>query len=120
MKLIATWTQATINALLVARDGALLIAAGSATRQRLPGADPSSNVISEGATLALVMPAWEIDLWGKLAARTEAARRDVLANAALAQGVRTSLAAQVATLYLDLLDLDQQLAIALGDDDQAV
>jgi multidrug efflux system outer membrane protein len=68
-------------------------------------------VISEGATLALVMPAWEIDLWGKLAARTEAARRDVLANAALAQGVRTSLAAQVATLYLDLLDLDQQLAI---------
>lgn len=88
-----------------------LNAAGSATRQRLPGADPSSNVISEGATLALVMPAWEIDLWGKLAARTEAARRDVLANAALAQGVRTSLAAQVATLYLDLLDLDQQLAI---------
>ncbi len=88
-------------------------AAGSATRQLSPGADPSSNVITEGASLALVMPAWEIDLWGKLAARTEAARRDVLANAALAQGVRISLAAQVATLYLDLLDLDQQLAITL-------
>lgn len=86
-------------------------AAGSATRQRVPGANPSSNVISEGATLGLVMPAWEIDLWGKLAARSEAARRDVLANEALAQGVRISLAAQVATLYLDLLDLDNQLAI---------
>ena len=86
-------------------------AAGSATRQRMPGADPSSNVISEGASLGLVMPAWEIDLWGKLAARSEAARRDVLANAALAEGVRISLAAQVATLYLDLLDLDNQLTI---------
>jgi multidrug efflux system outer membrane protein len=86
-------------------------AAGSATRQRMPDADPSSNVISEGATLGLVMPAWEIDLWGKLAARSEAARRDVLANEALAQGVRISLAAQVATLYLDLLDLDHQLAV---------
>jgi multidrug efflux system outer membrane protein len=86
-------------------------AAGSATRQRLPGADPSSNVISESASLGLVMPAWEIDLWGKLAARTEAARRDMLANAALAEGVRISLAAQVSTLYLELLDLDNQLAI---------
>jgi outer membrane protein, multidrug efflux system len=87
-------------------------AAGAVTRQRMPGADPSSNVISEGANLGLVMPAWEIDLWGKLAARTEAARRDVLASAALAEGVRISLAAQVSTLYLELLDLDSQLAIS--------
>jgi multidrug efflux system outer membrane protein len=86
-------------------------ATGSATRQRMPGADPSSNVVSEGANLGLVMPAWELDLWGKLAARSEAARRDVLANAALAEGVRISLAAQVSTLYLDLLDLDNQFAI---------
>lgn len=88
-------------------------AAGSATRQRMPGADPSANVITEGANLGLAMPAWEIDLWGKLAARSEAARRDVLASAAQAQGVRISLAAQVSTLYLDLLDLDNQLAITL-------
>ena len=88
-------------------------ASGSAVRQRMPGADPSGNVITEGANLGLVMPAWEIDLWGKLAARSEAARRDVLASEALAQGVRISLAAQVSTLYLDLLDLDNQLAITL-------
>ncbi len=54
------------------------------------------------------MPAWEIDLWGRLEARTEAARREVLANAALADGVRTSLIAQVSSLYLELLDLDAQ------------
>jgi outer membrane protein, multidrug efflux system len=88
-----------------------LDAAASAARQRTPGADPAANVISESAALTLVMPAWEIDLWGKLAARTEAARRDVLASAAAAQGVRISLAAQVSTLYLDLLDLDNQIAI---------
>lgn len=84
---------------------------GSATRQRMPGADPSSNRVGESANLGLVMPAWEIDLWGRLAAGTEAARRDLLASAALAQGVRISIAAQVSTLYLDLLDLDNQLAI---------
>jgi multidrug efflux system outer membrane protein len=87
-------------------------ATGSAVRQRAPGADPSSNVISEGTALGLAVPTWEIDLWGKLAAQTEAARRDVLANTALAQGVRISLAAQVATLYIELLDLDNQLVIS--------
>ncbi|HEX5676280.1 MAG TPA: transporter, partial [Azonexus sp.] len=56
-------------------------ATGSALRQRTPGADPSANVISESAALGLVMPVWEIDLWGKLAAQTEAARREVLASA---------------------------------------
>ncbi|MBP9906983.1 MAG: efflux transporter outer membrane subunit [Rhodoferax sp.] len=85
--------------------------AGSATRQRMPGADPVSNKVSESANLGLVMPAWEIDLWGRLAAGTEAARRDLLSSAALAQGMRISIAAQVSTLYLDLLDLDNQLAI---------
>ena len=88
-----------------------LNATASASRQRTPGADPSANVISESAALGLVMPVWEIDLWGKLAAQTEAARREVLASAALAQGVRISLAAQVSGLYLELLDLDNQLAI---------
>ncbi len=86
-------------------------ASASAGRQRTPGADPAANVISQSATLTLVMPAWEIDLWGKLAARTEAARRDVLASEAAAQGVRISVAAQVSTLYLDLLDLDNQIEI---------
>ena len=88
-----------------------LNAAGAVSRQRAPGGNPSSNVVSEGASLSLVMPAWEIDLWGRLAARTEAARRELLANVALADGVRISVAAQVSTLYLDLLDLDHQQAI---------
>ncbi|MBP6382101.1 MAG: efflux transporter outer membrane subunit [Pseudomonadales bacterium] len=84
---------------------------GSATRQRTPGAKPDRNSISESSSLSLGVSAWEIDLWGKLAARTEAARRDVLANEALVEAVRISLVAQVSSLYLDLLDLDNQLGI---------
>jgi outer membrane protein, multidrug efflux system len=83
--------------------------AGTAVRERMPGAHPTDNQIRESWVFALAMPAWEIDLWGRLAARTEAARRDVLANAALAEGVRISLVAQVSSLYLELLDLDNQL-----------
>lgn len=83
--------------------------AGAAVRERMPGVLPTDNQIRESWVFALAMPAWEIDLWGRLAAHTEAARRDVLANAALAEGVRTSLVAQVSSLYLELLDLDNQL-----------
>jgi multidrug efflux system outer membrane protein len=88
-----------------------LNAAGAVSRQRAPAGSRSSNVVSEGASLSLVMPAWEVDLWGRLASRTEAARRELLANVALADGVRVSVAAEVSTRYLDLLDLDHQQAI---------
>ena len=84
----------------------------SATRQRMPGAHPTINQISEGGTAGVSIPAWEIDLWGKLGDRAEAARRELLAQEALAQGVRISLVAQVASLYLELIDLDNQIAIA--------
>lgn len=84
----------------------------AATRQRMPGAHPTENQIGDSGTAGLSIPAWEIDLWGKLGDRAEAARRELLAQEALAQGVRISLVAQVASLYLELLDLDHQIAIA--------
>ncbi len=86
-------------------------ASAAASRERMPGFDPRENRIGESAWLGLSLPAWEIDLWGRLAARAEAARMEVLASAALADGVRTSLIAQVSSLYLELLDLDAQQAI---------
>lgn len=89
-----------------------LALSGSTTRQRLPGANPSENVIGENGSFGLSNPAWEIDLWGKLADRSEAARQQLLASEATAQAVRTSLVAQVATSFLELLDLDNQLAIS--------
>lgn len=84
----------------------------AAARERMPGAHPRNNRVGEYGSLSLAMPAWEIDLWGKLADRSEAARRQVLATDAAAQVVRISLVAQVSALYLDLLDIDNQLEIS--------
>ncbi|BCL75216.1 RND transporter [Jeongeupia sp. HS-3] len=55
---------------------------------------------------------WEIDLWGKLANLTEAARRDYLGAAYNRDGVEIALDAEVAQTYFNLRALDAQLAIA--------
>lgn len=85
---------------------------GNTTRQRTPGMNPNENRISENATLALSIPAWEIDLWGKLRDRSEVRFRELLSTEAEREAIRISLMAQVTTLYLDLLDLDKQMEIS--------
>jgi multidrug efflux system outer membrane protein len=55
---------------------------------------------------------WEIDLWGKIRRATEAARADLLAAEDSRRGVILSLVTSVATAYIDLRSLDQQLGIA--------
>lgn len=90
--------------------------AASAARQRAPGLSSGGNRVGESASFA-VPAAWELDLWGRLADRSEAARQTVRASEANLDAVRISLAAQVASLYLDLLDLDAQRAITLSTRD---
>lgn len=55
---------------------------------------------------------WEIDVWGKLRRATEAARADLAAAEDVRSGVILSLVTSVATAYIDLRSLDQQLEIA--------
>jgi multidrug efflux system outer membrane protein len=55
---------------------------------------------------------WEIDLWGKIRRATEAARADLMAAEEARSGVILSLVTSVATAYIDLRSLDQQLEIA--------
>jgi multidrug efflux system outer membrane protein len=55
---------------------------------------------------------WEIDLWGKIRRATEAAKADLLAAEDFRSGVILSLVTSVATAYIDLRSLDQQLDIA--------
>lgn len=55
---------------------------------------------------------WEIDLWGKIRRATEAAQADLLATEDFRSGVILSLVTSVATAYVDLRSLDQQLEIA--------
>ena len=55
---------------------------------------------------------WEIDLWGKVRRRTEAARADVWANEEARRGIVLSVAANAAAGYVALRDLDRRLQIA--------
>jgi len=54
---------------------------------------------------------YEVDLWGKLRRATEAARAELLATEATYTSVIITLVADVASTYLLLLDLDEQLVI---------
>jgi multidrug efflux system outer membrane protein len=55
---------------------------------------------------------WEIDIWGKLRRATEAAKADLAAAEDVRSGVILSLVTSVATAYIDLRSLDEQLEIA--------
>jgi len=61
---------------------------------------------------ALLTVSWEIDLWGRIRRLSEAALANVLASDDARNGVILSLVASVATNYLNLRGLDEQLVIA--------
>ncbi len=55
---------------------------------------------------------WEIDLWGRVRRLSEAARAELLATGEARRGVILSLVSSVASGYLQLRGLDEQLSIA--------
>ena len=55
-----------------------------------------------------------MDLWGRVRRLNESARAQLLASEEAQHGVRLSLLGEVATDYLELLELDQELKIAIG------
>lgn len=58
------------------------------------------------------MPAYEVDLWGRIRRATEASRARLLATEDAQRIVRQTLVAQVASAYLELLELDLELEIS--------
>jgi multidrug efflux system outer membrane protein len=60
----------------------------------------------------LAMPAYEVDLWGRIRRANEAARAQLLATIQAERTVRQTLVSQVATAYLQLRELDLELEIA--------
>jgi multidrug efflux system outer membrane protein len=67
--------------------------------------------ISENFVLAANL-SYEIDLWGKLRRANEAARAELLATVEARNAVTITLIADVASIYLLLLDLDSRVDIA--------
>ncbi|HEY4745332.1 MAG TPA: efflux transporter outer membrane subunit [Desulfuromonadaceae bacterium] len=62
--------------------------------------------------LASLNLSYELDLWGRIRRAEEAARADLLSREEAKRGVMLSVVSQVATAYLQLLDLDKRLDIA--------
>ncbi len=84
---------------------------GSADRQHSPdqqmGANRNVTTLFGGGRVF-----WELDIWGKIRRSTEAARAEYLAQEAVQQAVIQSLVTGVASSYFQLLELDQELAVA--------
>ncbi len=66
----------------------------------------------QSAYQALLSASWEIDLWGRIQRLSEASRANLLATDEARKGVILTLVSGVATSYLTLRGLDQQLVVA--------
>jgi len=97
--------------------------AASAHTQYLPNiainGNESTNQVAFGSSLVGYRAArltgdmaWELDFWGKFRRGYEAASADAAAQEAAERAVLLSLVSDVATGYLQLLELDQERAIA--------
>ncbi|CAB3776763.1 efflux transporter outer membrane subunit [Pararobbsia alpina] len=87
-----------------------------ASRQRVSGVGLIRPPAVSGAVFndfqLSLSAAWEIDLFGKLRRQTESARASLLASEEGRRATIMSLVASVASSYINLRDLDQQLSIA--------
>jgi multidrug efflux system outer membrane protein len=75
---------------------------------RLPDIVPNP----QNAYQALLTASWELDLWGRIRRLSESARANLLATDEARRGVILTLVSSVATNYLALRGLDEQLVIA--------
>jgi multidrug efflux system outer membrane protein len=78
----------------------------------LGNAFPSSTASTSDGFDGYLGAAWELDLWGRVRRLDEAARAQYLATEEGRRGVLLSLVSDVATAYYELLELDEELAIA--------
>lgn len=89
---------------------------GSAARERISEgeAPPFTSILSNPRTSyqVLASASWEIDLWGRIRRLSEAARAQLLATEEAWHGVILSMVASVASSYIQLLGLDEQLLVA--------
>jgi multidrug efflux system outer membrane protein len=89
--------------------------AGEAGRGRnmyLGAVAPNPNPITTDSFLAGFNAVWEIDLWGRVRRMNEAARANFMASQEGRRAVMISVGSAVARAYFELLELDDQLAIA--------
>ncbi len=69
------------------------------------------NGATESSTLLGINAVWEIDFWGRIRRLTQAARAQYLATDEARRGITLTLVSDVATAYLALVGLDEELRI---------
>ena len=89
-------------------------AQGGAERTRVPsGLSPSGRAITSSQFSAGVgLASWEIDFWGAVRSRNDAALQSYLATDAARRGATLGLIAQVAELTIGLRELDERIDLA--------
>jgi multidrug efflux system outer membrane protein len=88
---------------------------GGRARTSEAGATPLLEQVipnPQSAYEAVLNASWEVDLWGRIRRLSESARANLLGTDEARRGVILSLVASVATDYLQLRGLDEQLAVA--------
>ncbi len=89
-----------------------LSAGGGASRARTSARsrnNPTGQAIEGNSFSASLSTSFELDLWGRLARATEAARAQLLASEAARDTVRLTIAGAVAQAWFALRSLDEQL-----------
>jgi multidrug efflux system outer membrane protein len=82
-------------------------------RNDLFGSSFPNNGVTASSSVATLNAFWEVDLWGRVRRLNESAHAQLLASEEARNGVRLSLLSDVAADYLQLLELDQELGIAM-------
>jgi multidrug efflux system outer membrane protein len=89
---------------------------GEAAREQLSkeNATPVPNSVAnpQSSFQLLAGASWELDLWGRIRRQSEAAGASLLGTEEARRGVLLSLVGSVATSYIQLLGLDQELRVA--------
>jgi len=89
---------------------------GSAARDRASeaGSIPVPSILPNPQTSYQVLASvsWEIDLWGRIRRLSESAQAELFATEEAWHGVILSLVASVASNYIQLLNLDEQLIVS--------
>jgi|SRR5690554_2110767 len=83
-----------------------------ATDQHVADAERGAGAANGSVFDAGVALQWELDLFGRLARVSEAARANLEASGADVQAMQVALVGQLATRYFELRGLQQQLAVA--------
>lgn len=89
---------------------------GSGERARSPQTGVAAEIPNypnpQSTYQTLLTASWEIDLWGRVRRLSESAQANALASGDARRGVILTLVSSVATSYLQLRGLDEQLVIA--------